>query len=111
MYTPFESDDTLIQICDIALKMNFSRDTRLDIVMDVLDQEIYFAESPKTLPSGSKQYCVPRTGVAFKRLFSAQRFVNALACDALRELKDRIRERGYSTIGFTYDGQWIVVVS
>jgi len=113
--TPYNSWDTLSQFCDKAIRMNFSEDTRLDMLLDILDYEVYTAKtsSPYLLRTmtGSLEVGVPKTEISFKRLFACQMDGNVLNCSPLRELKVRIRERGYCAIGFTFGTErWTVIV-
>jgi hypothetical protein len=95
--------------------MNFSDDTRLDMLLDILDYEVYMAKIafPRLVRTmtGSIEVGVPKTEASFKRLFKYQLDGNVLNCTPLRELKSRIRERGYSAIGFTFGSErWTVIV-
>lgn len=114
-FTPYHTWETLRGFCDIAIRMNFSDETRLDMLLDILDYEVYTAKMssiplPRT-PTGAVEVGVPKTEASFKRLFAVQLDGNVLNCMPLREFKQRMRERGYMAVGFTFDSaRWVVIV-
>jgi len=112
---PYHTWETLRRFCDLAVNMNFSHETRLDMLLDILDYEVYTAKTtlprPIRTPTGAIEVGVPKTEEGFKRLFAYYLNTNVLNCPPLRELKHRIRERGYCAIGFTFDSnRWVVIV-
>lgn len=83
-----------------------SVETRITMLLDVLDRELYdfrvHHDSYRSIP-------VPQTQALFRRLFDTP-LGNLLGCEPLRTLKDHIRDRGFFAIGFRFDtGDWILV--